>query len=95
MAASLAIHIQYEDLLAQELSREAGLDPANDIDSRLLAAFLVAANFAIARELMNQDGLENYVDRALYVIDFAVRRFPRSAVSPAKRRLTRAGRNSN
>jgi len=85
MAASLTIHIQYEDLLAQELSREAGLAPADDIDSRLLAAFLVAGNFAIARELMNRNGLKDYVNRALYVIDFAVRKFPRPA-STAKRR---------
>jgi len=77
MAASLAIHIQYEDLLAQELSREAGLDAVDDIDSRLLAAFLVAGNFAIARDLMNRNGLEDYLKRALYVIDFAVRRFSR------------------
>jgi AcrR family transcriptional regulator len=86
MAASLAIHIQYEDLLAQALSREAGLDPVDDIDSRLLAAFLVAGNFAIARELMNRNGLENYVSRALYVIDFAVRNFPRRASAKAGRR---------
>jgi AcrR family transcriptional regulator len=81
MAASLALHIQYEDLLAQELSREAGLSPANDIDSRLLAAFLVAGNFAIARELMNRNGLKDYVNRALYVIDFATRKFPRRRVT--------------
>jgi len=48
MAASLAIHMQYEEILASELSREAGLDPATDLESRLLAAFLVAGNFSIA-----------------------------------------------
>src|SRR5579864_8845067 len=44
MAASLALHIQYEDLLADALSREAGRDPEHDLDSRLLAGFLVAGN---------------------------------------------------
>ncbi len=94
-AASLAIHIQYEDLLAQELSREAGLDPVDDIDSRLLAAFLVAGNFAIARDLMNRNGLEDYLNRALYVIDFAVRSFPRPAAKGTRRRLPRAGRHAD
>jgi len=90
LAASLAIHIQYEDLLAQELSREAGLDPVDDLDSRLLAAFLVAGNFAIARELMNRNGLEDYVNRALYVIDFATASFPRPGSAVKRSPLARA-----
>jgi len=79
MAASLAIHMQYEELLAAELSREAGLDPATDLESRLLAAFLVAGNFSIVRHLLNRGELHNYVSAALYIVDFAIQRFPRPA----------------
>ncbi|HEX6896818.1 MAG TPA: TetR/AcrR family transcriptional regulator, partial [Bryobacteraceae bacterium] len=35
-AASLKIHVQYEELLASELSREVDRDPASDLYSRLL-----------------------------------------------------------
>jgi AcrR family transcriptional regulator len=79
MGASLSIHMQYEELLAAEFSREAGLDPRSDIDSRLLAAFLVAGNFSIARDMLNRGDLRKYVAQALYVVDFAARTFPRLA----------------
>jgi AcrR family transcriptional regulator len=86
MAASLSIHMQYEELLASELSREAGLNARLDLDSRLLAAFLVAGNFSVARDLLNRGDLRNYVAKALYVVDFASRKFPRFA--PADRSQT-------
>jgi len=82
MAASLAIHMQYEEILAAEFSREAGLDPATDLESRFLAAFLVAGNFSVARHLLNRGELRNYVRTALYVVDFAIQRFPRHANLP-------------
>lgn len=84
MAASLAIHIQYEEMLSAELSREAGLDPATDLESRLLAAFLVAGNFSIARHLLNRGELQNYLKTALDVVDFAVQRFPRPVKTVTK-----------
>lgn len=77
MAASMGIHMQYEELLAAELSREAGLDPRLDVDARLLAALLVAGNFSIARDLLNRGELRHYVARAIYVVDTAVAKFPR------------------
>jgi AcrR family transcriptional regulator len=80
MGASLAIHMQYEDLLAEALSREAGLDPEQDIHSRLLAGFLVAGNFAIARHLLNHGDLTDYARLARYVIDFAIDEFPRQRI---------------
>ena len=76
MAASLAISMQYEDLLAAALSREAGLDPERDLESKLLASFLVAGNFTIVRDLVTRGRLHEYVDTALRVIDFAMEFFP-------------------
>ena len=78
MAASFGIHLQYEELLASALSREAGLDPESDLESRLLAAFLVAANFSIARHLLNCGRLQDYLATALEAVDLAVRKFPRN-----------------
>jgi AcrR family transcriptional regulator len=83
MGASLAMHMQYEDLLAAELSREAGRDPETDIDSRLLAGFLVAGNFNVARHLINRGNLNDYVRTALYVVDFAIHKFPGRTAAPA------------
>jgi AcrR family transcriptional regulator len=76
MAASLKIQMQYEDLLASELSREAGLKPDGDLYARLLAAFLVAGNFTVMRMLLSQGSLDRYVSTALQVIDFAIEQFP-------------------
>jgi AcrR family transcriptional regulator len=81
IAASLKLQMQYEDLLASELSREAGRDPEHDLYSRLLAAFLVAGNFAILRMLVSQDKLSSYVSTALQVVDFAANQFPPRAAA--------------
>jgi AcrR family transcriptional regulator len=76
MAASFKIQMQYEDLLAAELSREAGADPAHDLYARLLAAFLTDGNFTVFRMMLNNDTLDCYVSTALRVVDFAINRFP-------------------
>ena len=89
MGASLAIHMQYEDLLAAALSREAGLDPDQDIHSRLLAGFLVAGNFAIARLLLNRGDLADYARLARYVVDFAIHEFPGETVKRSAKSVTR------
>ncbi len=86
MAASMGIHMQYEELLAAELSREAGLDPRLDVDARLLAALLVAGNFSIARDLLNRGELRHYVARAIYVVDTAVAKFPRPVIEEQRTR---------
>jgi AcrR family transcriptional regulator len=92
VAASLKIQMQYEELLAAELSREAGHDPRFDIYARLLAAFLVDGNFSIVRMLLNNNTLDEYVATALYVVDFAIHRFPpRIAVKIPIQRETYAG----
>jgi AcrR family transcriptional regulator len=87
MGASLAMHMRYEDLLAEALSMEAGLDPEQDIHSRLLAGFLVAGNFAVARLLLNRGDLTDYCRLARYVVDFAVEEFPRAKANGSRRKL--------
>jgi AcrR family transcriptional regulator len=76
MGASFKIQMQYEDLLASELSREAGVDPAHDLYARLLAAFLTDGNFTVFRMMLSNDTLERYVSTALRVVDFAMHQFP-------------------
>jgi len=76
IAASFKIQMQYEDLLAAELSREAGVEPAHDLYARLLAAFLVGGNLTVMRMMLANDTLDRYVAAALDVVDFAVRKFP-------------------
>jgi AcrR family transcriptional regulator len=83
LASSLAIHLEYEELLANELSREAGLAPESDLYSRLLAAFLVAGNFAVARYQLHRGGFQQYVDLALNVVNFAINHFPPRTAQPA------------
>lgn len=76
MAASLKIQLQYEELLAAGLSREAGRNPSDDLYARLLAAFLVNGNFTVARMMLAGGSLDNYVSTALNVVDFAILQFP-------------------
>jgi hypothetical protein len=78
-AASLKIQIQYEEVLAAELSREAGKNPGNDLYSRLLAALLVDGNFSVARMVLSSDSLDRYESVALSVVDFAIHTFPSRA----------------
>lgn len=91
MAASLKIQMRYESLLAQELSREAGVDPETDLYARLLAAFLVGGNFTVMRMLLNRGDLQRYAKTALDVIDFAIEQFPSRATWSARGRRPAAG----
>ena len=79
VAASFKIFMQYEDLLSEALSREAGEAPDGDIYSRLLAAFLVNGNLTVARMMFGRESLETYADTAMLVIDFAIEHFPSRA----------------
>ena len=94
LAASFAIHMQYEDLLAAEFSREAGVAPEQDLYARMLAGFLVNGNFSVARMFLNSGSLEKLVSTALAVVDFAIDRFPprstgvRSNLAAAVRRTS-------
>lgn len=89
MGASLAIHMQYEDLLAAALSREAGRDPDQDLHSRLLAAFLVAGHFNVARHCLNRGRRKDYVRIALSVVDLGIRKFPHAARDGTRKSVTR------
>lgn len=84
LAASFSIHLQYEDLLAAEFSREAGVDPEHDLYARMLAGFLVNGNFSVARMIMSSGALDKLVSTALALVDFAIHKFPpRTAQSRA------------
>jgi AcrR family transcriptional regulator len=85
IAASFKIHMQYEDLLAAELSREAGVDPKHDLYARLLAAFLTDGNLTVIRMMFSNDTLDRYVSTALSVVDFAIHKFPSRRDWPAQR----------
>ena len=76
MAASLKIQIQYEEILASELSREAGENPERDLYARLLAALLVNGNASVARLVLSTDSLDQYAVTALSVVDFVIQKFP-------------------
>lgn len=76
LAAALKIQIQYEEILAAELSREAGENPEHDLYARLLAALLVNGNFSVARLVLSTDSLDQYVSTALNVVDFVIQKFP-------------------
>ncbi|HLG96016.1 MAG TPA: TetR/AcrR family transcriptional regulator [Bryobacteraceae bacterium] len=95
-AASFKIQIQYEDVLASELSREAGQDPDTDLYTRLLAALLVDGNFNVVRMVMNNGSLDQYVKTALHVVDFVIQEFPPRAAFETvldypERRIAAAG----
>jgi AcrR family transcriptional regulator len=93
MAASLKIFMQYEELLTEALSREAGTNADRDIYARLHAAFLVNGNFTIARMLLNSGSLEKYVEIAGLVIDFTAKCFPsRAEFATFEARHRRKGR---
>lgn len=79
IAASLKIQMQYEDLLAAELSREAGHEAGRDLYARLLATLLVSGNFSVVRMILSTGGLDCYVETALRVVDFVIHEFPTRA----------------
>ncbi|MBZ5610844.1 MAG: TetR/AcrR family transcriptional regulator [Acidobacteriia bacterium] len=91
-AASLKIQLQYEDLLAAALSREAGRDPEDDLYAKLLAAFLIDGNFTVARMVLASNRLDRYVSMALQMVDFAIHKFPSRAEFEKLQRTRPAGR---
>lgn len=80
---------QYEDLLAEELSKEAGVDPDTDLYGRLTAAVLIRGNQSVFRAWIQSGRPNGLLDASMEVIDFARSRMgPRQAedVLPWKRR---------
>jgi hypothetical protein len=84
--------MRYEELLAAELSREAGREPETDLYGKLLASFLVGGNFGLARMLLANNTLDRYVSTALQVVDFAIEKFPPRAEFERLRHPRRSAR---
>lgn len=82
LAASVSVHLEYEELLAIAFSREAGVSPQNDTHSKLLAGFLVSGNFTLLRHLLSCGELDRYPELAVQVVDFVAVRFGRRRVLP-------------
>ena len=93
-AAALKIQLQYEEMLAAELSREAGRRAEEDLYAKLLAGFLVNGNFTVARMALAEDKLQHYASMALQMVDFAIHKFPSRAEFEKLRRALPARKRS-
>jgi AcrR family transcriptional regulator len=76
LAHAVAIERQYQTLISEALSREAGVDPSLDVYSIALSALLVGGNYQIARNISRQAAPVNVEQAVLAVVDFAIRNFP-------------------
>lgn len=85
--ASLRIEIMHEELIARALSEEAGVDPATDIYSRLVATTLIGGIRSIGRMIVeNNLPNEDIVANTLAVVDFVIEKFPPRASAPKARK---------
>jgi AcrR family transcriptional regulator len=85
IAHSLAVDAKHEAVLRDALIREAGTDPDTDFDARLLAAFLVQTNRAIMEAVVKADSAEEIPRLSLYIVDFAMKHFPRARAKAASK----------
>jgi AcrR family transcriptional regulator len=99
LIAGMAVILeQYEDVLAQELSNEAGTDPEVDLYGRLIATLLVGGNQSVFRAWLRGGRPPGLLDGSLAVVDFVRTRVePRQPqdVLPWKRRGRRSGRKAS
>jgi AcrR family transcriptional regulator len=75
-ARFMALDERYQALLAKAFSAEAGVDPEKDLHSIALSAMLVAANAAVAREVLGKRQIGDIEAACQAVVDFATARFP-------------------
>jgi AcrR family transcriptional regulator len=68
------IQLDQQDELSAAFSREAGLDPEDDLYGRLLAALLVAGNEAVYLQWLRGKGQRDLAEMCLAVVDFAATR---------------------
>ena len=68
------IQLDHQDELTAAFSREAGLDPEDDLYGRMLAALLVAGNEAVYIQWLNSKGRKDLPAMCLAVVDFAEKR---------------------
>lgn len=73
----LLVERRYETLLAAAFAREAGLDPENDLHSKLLAVMLVAGNFNMSTECYRRDDAAALESACVAVVDHAAAHFSR------------------
>ena len=76
VAQLLLIEHRYEHILAEAFAREAGVDPATDLYSKLLAGMLVSANFMVGNRIVKHGRIEELEAACLEVVDFARTQFP-------------------
>jgi AcrR family transcriptional regulator len=76
LAHSIAIEHQYQELISEALSREAGVDPGLDVYSIALSGLLVGGNYRIARNVRSRPKPANLERAVLSVVDFAIDNFP-------------------
>ncbi|MDB5694606.1 MAG: transcriptional regulator, TetR family [Sphingomonas bacterium] len=76
VAQLLLIEHRYEQILAEAFAREAGVDPATDLYSRMLAGMLVAGNFMVGNRIFKDGRIEELEGACLEVVDFARAKFP-------------------
>ncbi len=68
------IQLDQQDELCAAFSREAGLDPEDDLYGRLLAALLVAGNEAVYIQWLRSKGRRDLAEMCLAVVDFVATR---------------------
>jgi AcrR family transcriptional regulator len=76
LAHAAAIEHQYQDMIAEALSREAGVDPAGDVYAIALAGLLVGGNYAMARQVRARGAKADLESAVLSVVEFATQAFP-------------------
>lgn len=68
------IQLDQQDELSTAFSREAGIDPGDDLYGRLLGALLVAGNEAVYLQWLWTKGQRDLAEMCLEVVDFAATR---------------------
>lgn len=66
--AFLAIQAQYQTMISNALSAELGRDPASDIESKIIAAALVGANYSVAAMIFENEAYDDLENSLLKVI---------------------------
>jgi hypothetical protein len=88
-AYAVSIERQYQDIIAEALSREAGANVDTDVYSVALAAMLVGGNFAVARKILQHRRASALEPAVLSIVQLAKSILPNIA---AARRTLRVGR---
>lgn len=77
LAHSLYVDSKYEAVLMEAIGKETGRNPDTDVDVQLLAAFLVQTQRVIMNMAMRAGSRADLPRLSLYVVDFAMKHFPK------------------